>query len=57
MRRDIELVRQLLVVLEDAEDTVTREQVLPESPNRRLVAYHLWLLMDVGLTRAVIFAF
>lgn len=41
MRRDMELVRQLLVVLEEAEDVVTLEQVLPENPNRRLVAYHL----------------
>ena len=49
MRRDMDLVRQLLVVLEDAEDTVPLEQVLPENPNRRLVAYHLWLLMDAGL--------
>ena len=47
MRRDMELIRELLLVLEEAAQPVT-DEVAIEGHSRGEVAYHLTLIIEAG---------
>jgi DNA-binding PadR family transcriptional regulator len=52
MKRDLNLIRQLLLIIESAE-TTSLSQMHGLNPSDQQVQYHLRLLVDAGLVRGV----
>lgn len=52
MKRDMELIRQILLRIEESDDVAERP-IPPESIP--VIAYHLWLLSDAGLITGIKF--
>ncbi|MDM5209218.1 DUF2513 domain-containing protein [Cytobacillus kochii] len=49
MKRDMELVRNLLLLIEKNDDS--KELIIPEEWNREIVAYHLKILDQAGYVK------
>lgn len=49
MKRDLELVRDLFILIEEQEDD-TKELVIPPSMDKKEVVYHLKLMEQAGYT-------
>lgn len=54
MRRDMELVRSILLSVADSNDGVRIEQLINEKYNKQLVGYHIRIMKEAGLIHASI---
>ena len=54
MRRDMDLVRSILLSVADSGDEVCIEQLINEKYNKQLVGYHIRIMKEAGLIHASI---
>ena len=48
MRRDMDMIREMLIQLGDATGQLSSDELLPQYAGRDLVRYHAWLVLDAG---------
>lgn len=52
MKRDMDLVRSILMKVADSDRPVTIEELADEEHDRQLVGYHISIMNDAGLIKA-----
>lgn len=54
MKRDLDLIREILLQMEAAEESrAPRDFDLPDNVTQEQFGYHVWLMMDAGLITGV----
>ena len=54
MKRDMDMIRDIMLQLRDASGPISGEQLLPNHEDRALVHYHTWLIIDAGLAEGTV---
>ena len=54
MKRDMDMVRAMMIELGNAAGPISSEQLLSDHEDRGLVHYHAWLIHDAGLVEGTV---
>ena len=54
MKRDMDMIRDMMMELGNASGPISSEQLLSECEDRGLVHYHAWLIHDAGLVQGTV---